>query len=97
MKELVRKFHRRHDKDRDERMTVHVEGLLVGWDNKRFCFANTGLGDLRRATRLEAGASVFDLGPRSTVQAQLHGILLCLIRMYIRLGADGGHSNGPYQ
>jgi hypothetical protein len=30
------------------------------------------LRDLRSATRLEAGASVFDLGPRSTVQSQLH-------------------------
>jgi hypothetical protein len=30
------------------------------------------LRDLRGATRLEAKVSVFDLGPRSTVQSQLH-------------------------
>ncbi len=52
--------------------SVDVEGLLVGLWSKQFCFANTGLGDLRGATRLEARAAVFGLGPRSTIQAQLH-------------------------
>ncbi len=78
-----------------------LEGLLVGWGRKRFRFAYTGLGDLRRAIRLEAGASVFDLGPRSTVQGSVarlaRHLFFCLIRMYIRLGADGRHSNGAYQ
>jgi hypothetical protein len=29
----------------------------------------------KRATRLEAGLSKFDLGPKYTVQTQLHGFL----------------------
>ncbi len=39
------------------------------------------LRDLRRATRLEAKASVFDLGPRSTVQSHLHDFWVHVISL----------------
>ncbi len=37
------------------------------------------LRDLRKATRLETKVSVFDLGPRSTVQSQLHDFWVHII------------------
>ncbi len=45
------------------------------------------LRDLRRATRLEAKVSVFDLGPRSTVQSQLHNFWVRIIVLVFLSGS----------
>jgi hypothetical protein len=57
--------------------------------------------DLRRATRIEAGASVFDLGPRSTVQSQLHDFWVHVILLngilsgsVAKCGRGGWHARG---
>jgi hypothetical protein len=45
------------------------------------------LRDLRRATMLEAKVSVFDLGPRSTVQSQLHDFWVRIIVLVFLSGS----------
>jgi len=58
------------------------------------------LRDLRRATRLEAKVSVFDLGPRSTVQSQLHDfwvriiVLVFLSGSVAKMRTEGGGRGG---
>jgi len=45
------------------------------------------LRDLRGATRLETKVSVFDLGPRSTVQSQLHDFWVRIIVLVFLSGS----------
>ena len=59
------------------------------------------LRDLRRATRLETKVSVFDLGPRSTVQSQLHDFWIHVISLdgflsesVAKCGRGGGGARG---
>jgi hypothetical protein len=52
---------------------IMIIGIAFGWLGGQFFYTVLHfLRDLRGATRLETKVSVFDLGPRSTVQSQLH-------------------------
>ncbi len=91
MSKLVR-IHRKHNKDRDEPYTVlrahwwvgELTILLCEYWFKRFEKGNQTRG---RGLCFRSGTQKHGSG---SVARLLKHFIFCLIRMYVRLGADGG-------